>query len=87
MQIVHRFRIDRFLCRNQHNLPAIITDERYRTSVDGVFAAGEIQDEIWRQVATSSGQGVSAAMSTIHWLEAHEDELQELDEAPVPAGD
>lgn len=25
----------------------VITDERYRTSVDGVFSAGEIQDEIW----------------------------------------
>ncbi|MDQ7025039.1 MAG: thioredoxin-disulfide reductase [Anaerolineae bacterium] len=65
----------------------IISDERYRTSVDGVFAAGEIQDEIWRQVATSSGQGVSAAMSTIHWLEEHEDELQPLDETPAPVGD
>ncbi len=65
----------------------VITDERYRTSVDGVFAAGEIQDEIWRQVATSVGQGVSAAMSTIHWLEEHEDELQPLDEAPAAAGD
>ncbi|MEM9954787.1 MAG: thioredoxin-disulfide reductase [Chloroflexota bacterium] len=59
----------------------VITDERYRTSVDGVFAAGEIQDEVWRQVATSVGQGVSAAMSTIHWLEEHEEELQPLAEA------
>lgn len=59
----------------------VITDERYRTSVDGVFSAGEIQDEIWRQVATSVGQGVSAAMSTIHWLEEHEKELQPLAEA------
>jgi len=66
----------------------IITDERYRTSIDGVFAAGEIQDEIWRQVATSIGQGTSAAMSTIHWLEEHEEDLQPLDEAaPQPAGD
>lgn len=64
----------------------VITDERFRTSVDGVFAAGEIQDQIWRQVATSVGQGVSAAMSTIHWLEAHEEELQELDALPE-AGD
>lgn len=63
----------------------IITDERHRTNVNGVFAAGEIQDEIWRQVATSVGQGTSAAMSAIHWLEEHEDELQELD--TVAAGD
>ena len=64
----------------------IITDQRYRTNVDGVFAAGEIQDEIWRQVATSVGQGTSAAMSAIQWLEAREDRLQELDSLPA-AGD
>ena len=61
----------------------VITDQRFRTSVDGVFAGGEIQDEIWRQVATSVGQGCSAAMSAIHWLEEHEDELQPLDEEPA----
>ncbi len=61
----------------------IITDQRYRTNVDGVFAAGEIQDEIWRQVATSVGQGTSAAMAAIQWLEAHEDSLQELEEMVV----
>ncbi len=65
----------------------LITDQRYRTNVDGVFAAGEIQDEIWRQVATSVGQGTSAAMSAIHWLEEHEDELQELDQPLAEAGD
>ena len=56
----------------------IITDQRYRTNVDGVFAAGEIQDEIWRQVATSVGQGTSAAMAAIQWLEANEASLQPL---------
>jgi len=60
----------------------VITDERYRTSVEGVFAAGEIQDEIWRQVATSVGQGTGAAMSAIHWLEENEEHLQSLDAAP-----
>ena len=64
----------------------IITDQRYRTNVEGVFAAGEIQDEIWRQVATSVGQGTSAAMSAIQWLEANEEHLQEMDTVPA-AGD
>jgi thioredoxin reductase (NADPH) len=63
----------------------VITDDHYNTSVDGVFAAGEIQDEVWRQVATSVGQGTSAAMSTVHWLEAREDRLQSLDEEPALA--
>lgn len=65
----------------------IITDSLYRTNVDGVFAAGEIQDEVWRQVATSVGQGTSAAMSTINWLSEHENELQALDESTEPAAD
>lgn len=60
----------------------VITDDRYRTSVDGIFAAGEIQDEIWRQVATSVGQGVGAGMSAIQWLELNEAHLQSLAEAP-----
>jgi thioredoxin reductase (NADPH) len=58
----------------------IITDQRFRTNIEGVFAAGEIQDEIWRQVATSVGQGCSAGMSAIQWLEEHEEDLQPLDE-------
>jgi thioredoxin reductase (NADPH) len=66
----------------------IITDERHRTNIEGVFAGGEIQDELWRQVATSVGQGTAAAMQTIHWLEERENELQPLDDAEAePAGD
>ena len=64
----------------------IITDQRYRTNVEGVFAAGEIQDEIWRQVATSVGQGTSAAMSAIHWLDEHEATLQVLDTVAAVGG-
>lgn len=50
----------------------VITDERMRTSVPGVFAAGEIQDPLYRQVATSVGQGCAAAMQTEKWLAERE---------------
>jgi thioredoxin reductase (NADPH) len=50
----------------------IITDEKMRTSVPGVFAAGEIQDPHWRQIATSVGQGCAAAMSAEKWLSERE---------------
>lgn len=63
----------------------VITDQLFRTNVEGVFAAGEIQDQLWRQVATSVGQGTSAAMSTIHWLSEHEDYLQPMDTVQQPA--
>jgi len=50
----------------------VITDERYRTSVSGVYAAGEIQDSHFRQIATSVGQGTGAAMELEKWLAAQE---------------
>jgi len=51
-----------------------ITDRLMQTSVPGVFAAGEIQDSTYRQVASSVGQGCSAGMSAIRWLEQKEAE-------------
>ncbi len=51
----------------------LITDEKMMTSVPGVFAAGEIQDSVFRQIATSVGQGCAAGMMTERWLEAQEE--------------
>jgi thioredoxin reductase (NADPH) len=50
----------------------LITDDHMMTSSPGVFAAGEIQDPIWRQIATSVGQGCAAAMACERWFEAQE---------------
>jgi thioredoxin reductase (NADPH) len=50
----------------------VITDREMRTNIEGVFAAGEIQDRIYRQVATSVGQGTSAAMTAERWLAEHD---------------
>jgi thioredoxin reductase (NADPH) len=44
------------------------TDARMRASVAGVFVAGEAADPTFRQVATSAGMGVQAAMSAERWL-------------------
>ena len=52
----------------------VITDKLMRTNVEGVFAAGEIQDPIYRQVGTSVGQGTAAAMSLERWLSEKEAE-------------
>jgi thioredoxin reductase (NADPH) len=43
-------------------------DDRMRTSIPGVFAAGEAADPAFRQVATSAGMGVAAAISAERWL-------------------
>jgi thioredoxin reductase (NADPH) len=54
----------------------ITTDKYMMTNIPGVFAAGEIQDPLYRQVATSVGQGTSAAMMCERWLSEHEEELE-----------
>jgi thioredoxin reductase (NADPH) len=46
----------------------IRVDDRMRTSVQGVFAAGEAAESYFRQIATSAGMGVAAAISTERWL-------------------
>jgi thioredoxin reductase (NADPH) len=50
----------------------LITDKLMRTSVPGIFAAGEIQDHRFRQAATSAGQGVAAAMECEKYLAERE---------------
>jgi len=53
---------------DDHNY--LITDKTMRTSVEGVFAAGEVQDPVYRQVVSSAGQGCQAAIMAERWMAA-----------------
>jgi thioredoxin reductase (NADPH) len=50
----------------------IISDNRMQTNINGVYAAGEVSDSIFRQVVTSAGMGAAAAIEVNRWLDKEE---------------
>ena len=47
----------------------IITDDNMNTSVEGIFACGDVRHKILRQVVTAAGDGAIAAISAQHFIE------------------
>lgn len=51
----------------------IITDETMKTSVDGVFAVGDVRQTPLRQVITAASDGAVGAVYAVKYIETHED--------------
>jgi len=65
----------KFLAQTKISLSSsgyIITDDYMKTSLDGVFACGDVRKKLLRQVVTAAADGATAAIAAEHYLQSYD---------------
>ena len=55
-------------CDQTHGLVTNRSEWNQERDIDGVFACGDVQDDVYRQAITAAGSGCMAAIDAERWL-------------------
>ena len=66
-RVAHTDLVARLVERNKQD--QIIVDEKCRTKTEGVFAAGDVTDGVYKQITIACGQGTIAALAASEYIQ------------------